>query len=177
MAMITIDQILSLETYLRGCCGKITKDQSEIDDAIQDTFLWICEQQRKRGLDFLDYNGEPNTYYLRMLAVHKLLYARRCDKKRKERELESELQTEAGYVEPEKPEPYLCAAQLVQAINEEEPYERELLKLVYFGKQKQKDIARALDIPYQTIIYDIKKARERIKAKVEYDTKAHYSES
>ena len=70
--------------------------------------------------------------------------------------------------EREESEPYVDAVTLVSAINEEPEYNRELLKMVYFGKKiKQKKLAELLDIPYITLKQDVKKARESIKDKFE----------
>ena len=161
-----MQQIIECEYYLRQCCGKITSDQTKIDDAIQEAYLWLLERERTTGLEFLNYNGEPNKFYLRLLAVDKLRYRLRSDRKRTERDHESALQHKFDYEEPKEPESYACAAEAAKAILEQEPYDRELLKLVYYAKIKQKDLAETLGIPYTTLKKDVKEARERVREKI-----------
>ena len=171
--MITFEQIIELEPYIRKCCYNICPDKDRIDDAIQSMYSWLCENNSKRnGLDFLDWKGQPNKHYLRRIASSKLLDALKYDKRRKAREqivAKSETQL-FDFDEPEREEsePYVDAVTLVSAINEEPEYNRELLKMVYFGKKiKQKKLAELLDIPYITLKQDVKKARESIKDKFE----------
>lgn len=133
-------------------------------------YLWLCENNIKRnGLDFLEWKGQPNKHYLRRIAASKLLDAIKYDKRRKAREqivAKSEVEL-FDYDEPEREEsePYVDAVTLVAAINEEDDYNRELIKLVYFKKLKQKKLAELLDIPYITLKQDVRKARQSIKEK------------
>ena len=169
--MITFEQIYELEPYIRKCCSNICDDKYRVDEAIADTYLWLCERDNKSGLDFLDWKGQPNKHYLRLIAQSKLLDRIKYDKRRKQREQITAHEPielfDSDWEELEQSEPYIDAVNLVQIINEEPRYYQELIKLVYFRKVKQKDLSELLDIPYITLKQDVRKARESIKARFE----------
>lgn len=173
--MITMEQIIELEDSLRNYCLSIHPSRDRADEAIQTTYLWLCERSKKNRdaglpeLDFLNYKGQPNHHYLRLMVRSKLIDGVRSDKRREEREHqyarpESSHNDESEYEYTENDsQPYLDAITLVEAINKEGRYNRELLKLVYFKKMKQKDLAEELGIPYISLKRDVKAARESIK--------------
>jgi RNA polymerase sigma factor (sigma-70 family) len=169
--MITIQHVMDLEAYLRVCCAEICNNKELINDSIQDTYLYILERERADGLDFLEWKGKANKHYLRMLATHKLLMRLRSDSRRVARnEQYMGLHGEFEHLESEH-DHNVRAGLVLDGIDELEPYSRELIKLVYFRKTKQKDLAEALELPYITIKRDVKKARELIREKVNAETR------
>lgn len=165
-----MQHVMDLEKYLRVCCAEICNNGQLIDDSIQDTYLYILERERADGLDFLEWKGKANKHYLRMLATHKLLMRLRSDGRREARNREYiELHGEFEHQESEH-DHNIKAGLVMDGIDELDPYQRELLKLVYFRKIRQKDLADALEIPYITIKRDVKQARELIREKVNNKT-------
>ena len=170
--MIKMEQIISLEDMLRSYCISIHPSKDRADDAIQLMYLWLCERSKKNRdaglpeLDFLDYKGQPNHHYLRLLVRSRLIDGVRSDKRRGEREqgyAGMMLDDQGTETDEGESQHYLDAITLVEAINKEKRYNRELLKLVYFKKIKQKDLAIMLDVPYITLKKDVREARESIK--------------
>ena len=149
------------EGYMRTCVSQYTDDPEMINDAIQETYLWLCEQQRKRTLDFLNWKGEPNKHYLRMIATSKVLDAMKYQKRRRQREEVFHGHLEAiDQAYEEGVDDGVSCSEVMEELDE---YHRGLLTLVYERKWTQKKLSKELNIPYVTIKSDVKKAREHFK--------------
>tara|TARA_R100001530_G_scaffold91917_2_gene63899 strand:- start:152 stop:667 length:516 start_codon:yes stop_codon:yes gene_type:complete len=169
--VITLEDVRTLEKYMRVCCADICNNKQLIDDAIQNTYLYLLERQQSDGLEFLEWNGKANKHYLRRVATSQLLMALRTDQRRERRNREYvQLHGEFEHIES-KVDHNVKANQILDALETLPPYDRELLKLVYFRKVTQKSLSNALEIPYTTIKQDVKRARETIRKKVDSDKK------
>lgn len=166
---ISIHDVMKWEGYMRTCCHQICTDQYYVDEAIQQTYLYLLERKQREGLEFLEWKGQPNKHYLRLVATSQLLYILRTESRRNQRENKvgnerrEELLHEARQTFNQEHDSYVGHNDLLRAIQEQEPYDREILKLVYFRSFSQKQISQETQIPYQTLLKDVKDAREKVK--------------
>lgn len=170
---ITIQDVMQWEGYMRKCLHELTTDNFYIDEAIQQTYLYLLERADMQGLEFIEWKGKPNISYLRMLSRSQLFYILRTESRRRKRELfvgerwEDYEPPADPDTPPESDEEFRpCHKELIESIESLAPYDRELLKLVYLHKQSQKDISDAANIPYQTLLKDVSEARKKIKKEI-----------
>ena len=163
---LTMQDVLKYHGFMFKIALNYTNDKQLAEDAVQESYLYLCEQQRIRGLDFLEYKGKANTHYLSMLARSKCLNLVRSERRRNEREQSygnDYLRDQHSESQAQEYDPYLAKRHMVDSLEKIEPYYRELLKLVYFRKIKQNELAQILEVPYQTIKNDVKQARIKLR--------------